>query len=64
MGLLLAPPAPDREAAIQRAVDTYRVIGSPGFEFDEQAAELILERSLAFLDRVGEAPPSLANVRA
>jgi pimeloyl-ACP methyl ester carboxylesterase len=37
MGVLLAPPAPDREAAIQRAVDTYRVIGSPGFEFDEQA---------------------------
>jgi pimeloyl-ACP methyl ester carboxylesterase len=37
LGVLLAPPAPDREAAIQRAVDTYRVIGSPGFEFDEQA---------------------------
>src|SRR4051812_18053059 len=37
MGVLLAPPAADREAAIQRAVDTYRVIGSPGFEFDEQA---------------------------
>src|SRR4051812_6981642 len=37
MGVLLAPPAPDREAAIQRAVDTYRVIGSPGFGFDEQA---------------------------
>src|SRR3954464_10063818 len=36
-GVLLAPPAPDRETAIQRAVDTYRVIGSPGFEFDEQA---------------------------
>jgi pimeloyl-ACP methyl ester carboxylesterase len=35
MGVLLAPPARDREAAIQRAVDTYRVIGSPGFEFDE-----------------------------
>src|SRR4051795_13264739 len=37
MGVLLAPPATDRESAIQRAVDTYRVIGSPGFEFDEQA---------------------------
>lgn len=35
MGVLLAPPATDRESAIQRAVDTYRVIGSPGFEFDE-----------------------------
>src|SRR3954452_15252120 len=37
MGVLLAPPAPDREAAIQRAVAPSRVIGSPGFEFDEQA---------------------------
>src|SRR5919199_1254785 len=37
MGVLLAPPATDRESAIQRAMDTYRVIGSPGFEFDEQA---------------------------
>jgi pimeloyl-ACP methyl ester carboxylesterase len=37
IGVLLAPPARDREAAVQRAVDTYRVIGSPGFEFDEVA---------------------------
>jgi pimeloyl-ACP methyl ester carboxylesterase len=35
MGVLLAPPANDRDGAVQRAVDTYRVIGSPGFEFDE-----------------------------
>jgi pimeloyl-ACP methyl ester carboxylesterase len=35
MGVLLAAPAGDREGAIQRVVDTYRVIGSPGFEFDE-----------------------------
>jgi pimeloyl-ACP methyl ester carboxylesterase len=35
MGVLLAAPAKDRDGAIQRAVDTYRVIGSPGFEFDE-----------------------------
>ena len=35
MGALLAPPAGDRDGAVQRAVDTYRVIGSPGFEFDE-----------------------------
>jgi pimeloyl-ACP methyl ester carboxylesterase len=34
--LLLAPAVRDREAAVQRAVDTYRVIGSPGFEFDEE----------------------------
>ncbi|WP_243737725.1 alpha/beta fold hydrolase [Blastococcus xanthinilyticus] len=37
MGVLLAAPAGDREGAIQRVVDTYRVIGSPGFEFDETA---------------------------
>jgi pimeloyl-ACP methyl ester carboxylesterase len=35
MALLFAPPPADREGAVQRAVDTYRVIGSPGFEFDE-----------------------------
>src|SRR3954454_2077654 len=48
MGVLLAPPAPDREAAIQRAVDTYRVIGSPGFEFDERA---LRERAALSYDR-------------
>jgi pimeloyl-ACP methyl ester carboxylesterase len=37
MGVLFAPPATDRDSAIERAVDTYRVIGSPGFEFDEAA---------------------------
>ena len=48
MGVLLAPPATDRESAIQRAVDTYRVIGSPGFEFDEQA---LRERAALSYDR-------------
>ncbi|HEY0507909.1 MAG TPA: alpha/beta hydrolase, partial [Blastococcus sp.] len=37
MAVLLAPPATDRESAVQRTVDTYRVIGSPGFEFDEDS---------------------------
>ncbi|MCZ2859715.1 alpha/beta fold hydrolase [Blastococcus sp. VKM Ac-2987] len=37
MGVLLAAPAGDRDGAVQRVVDTYRVIGSPGFEFDEAA---------------------------
>jgi pimeloyl-ACP methyl ester carboxylesterase len=32
---LLSPPATDRAAAIERTVDTFRVIGSPGFPFDE-----------------------------
>jgi pimeloyl-ACP methyl ester carboxylesterase len=35
LALLLTPPADDREGAVQRVVDTYRVIGSPGFEFAE-----------------------------
>jgi pimeloyl-ACP methyl ester carboxylesterase len=37
LGALLAPAAKDRDSAIQRAVNTYRVIGSPGFELDEVA---------------------------
>ncbi len=37
LGVLFAPAARTRDEALQRAVDTYRVIGSPGFEFDEPA---------------------------
>ena len=47
-GLLLAAPVHDRENAIQRAVDTYRVIRSPGFEFDEAA---LRERAGLSFDR-------------
>lgn len=47
-GVLLAAPANDRESAIERAVDTYRVIGSPGFEFDEPA---LRERAGLSFDR-------------
>jgi pimeloyl-ACP methyl ester carboxylesterase len=47
-GVLLAPPARDRQTAIERAVDTYRVIGSPGFEFDEAA---LRERAGLSFDR-------------
>jgi pimeloyl-ACP methyl ester carboxylesterase len=35
--VLYAPPAKDREAAIARQLETSRVIGSPGFPFDEEA---------------------------
>jgi pimeloyl-ACP methyl ester carboxylesterase len=35
LGVLFAPAARTRDEAVQRAIDTYRVIGSPGFEFDE-----------------------------
>jgi pimeloyl-ACP methyl ester carboxylesterase len=46
--LLLAPAARDRDAAVQRVIDTYRVIGSPGFEFDESA---LRERAGLSFDR-------------
>jgi pimeloyl-ACP methyl ester carboxylesterase len=48
LAVLLAPPAGDREAAVQRVVDTYRVIGSPGFEFDESS---VRERAGLSFDR-------------
>ncbi len=35
MGALLAPPPVDREAVIEQSLQTWRVIGSPGFPFDE-----------------------------
>jgi pimeloyl-ACP methyl ester carboxylesterase len=37
LGVLLAPPARTRDEAIARTVTTYRVIGSPGYDFDEAA---------------------------
>ncbi|WP_051684215.1 alpha/beta fold hydrolase [Blastococcus sp. URHD0036] len=48
LGVLFAPPATSRDEALQRAVDTYRVIGSPGFEFDEAA---LRERAGLSFDR-------------
>src|SRR4051795_4325306 len=48
LALLLAPAARDRDAAVQRVIDTYRVIGSPGFEFDESA---LRERTGLSFDR-------------
>jgi pimeloyl-ACP methyl ester carboxylesterase len=35
LGVLLAPPVAGREANVERGVATWRVIGSPGFPFDE-----------------------------
>ncbi len=48
MAKLAAAPPPDRAAAIEQSVDTWRTIGSPGFEFDE---EFIRERSTRDYDR-------------
>lgn len=36
MAVLLTPPPRDREGNIERAVEAARIIGSPGFPFDEE----------------------------
>jgi len=48
LSVLFAPPASSREEAIERAVATYRVTGSPGFDFDEEG---IRERAGIAYDR-------------
>ncbi|GAA0389986.1 alpha/beta hydrolase [Microbispora corallina] len=42
---LFAPPAPDRDAAAQRAVETWRVIGSPGFAMDTDRVARVARES-------------------
>ena len=48
LAAVLSPPAADREGAIERAVRAYRVVGSPGFAFDEQG---LRERTGRAFDR-------------
>jgi pimeloyl-ACP methyl ester carboxylesterase len=36
LSALMVPPPPDREAAIELAVKTWQVVGSPGFPFHEE----------------------------
>ena len=55
--VLLAPPASSREEAIERTLRTYRIIGSPGFEFDEAA---LRERAALGYDRAFD-PPGAAR---
>jgi pimeloyl-ACP methyl ester carboxylesterase len=45
MGALMAPRPPDREGTIERVVAGYRVIGSPGFDFDEAGLRERVARS-------------------
>jgi pimeloyl-ACP methyl ester carboxylesterase len=45
MAVLLARPPRGREAAIERTVKTFRVIGSPGFPFEEERVRQISGRS-------------------
>jgi pimeloyl-ACP methyl ester carboxylesterase len=44
-GLLLGKPPRGREAAIERAVKTFKVIGSPGYPFEEERIREIAARS-------------------
>jgi pimeloyl-ACP methyl ester carboxylesterase len=45
MGVLLGAPPRNREAGIERAVKTFKVIGSPGYPFDEERIRDIAARS-------------------
>jgi pimeloyl-ACP methyl ester carboxylesterase len=44
-GVLLSTPPKGREAMIERGVRTFKVIGSPGFEFDEERVRDVVGRS-------------------
>jgi len=74
---LLAPPVTSREEAVERAVATYRVIGSPGYPLDEpwlrgiagQAYDRAYDpvgvmRQLMAIQAGGDRTASLAGVRA
>lgn len=58
--VLYAPPATDRESAIARQLETSRVIGSPGFPFDE---EMIRARAALAYDRAHD-PAGVARQMA
>jgi pimeloyl-ACP methyl ester carboxylesterase len=57
VGVLMARPATTREEAIEKSVAGWRVIGSPGFEFDEAA---VRERAALAFDR-GNDPAGTAR---
>jgi pimeloyl-ACP methyl ester carboxylesterase len=44
-GLLLSKPPRDREAVVERVVNTFRLIGSPGYPFEEERIREIAELS-------------------
>jgi pimeloyl-ACP methyl ester carboxylesterase len=45
MAVLLARPPKGRDAAVERAVKTFTVIGSPGYPFDEERVRRVAGRS-------------------
>jgi pimeloyl-ACP methyl ester carboxylesterase len=56
-GLLLGNPPREREAAIERVIKTFKVIGSPGYPFDEERVRDLAGRSF---DR-GHNPAGIAR---
>jgi pimeloyl-ACP methyl ester carboxylesterase len=75
-GVLMAKPVPGREAAIEQTVRTFRVIGSPGFEMDEERLRRIagesydrshsaagIARQLHAITASGDRTPALRRLR-
>jgi pimeloyl-ACP methyl ester carboxylesterase len=61
MAALLAPPATDREGAIARTINAYRVVGSPGFPFDE---DCLRDRTGRSFDRAHDPPGVMRQLAA
>ncbi|HEY1510936.1 MAG TPA: alpha/beta hydrolase [Solirubrobacteraceae bacterium] len=61
MAALLAPPATDREGAIERTLQAYRVVGSPGFPFDEDG---LRDRTGRAFDRAHDPPGVIRQLAA
>ncbi|MGN6814822.1 MAG: alpha/beta fold hydrolase [Solirubrobacterales bacterium] len=74
-GLLLGKPPREREAAIERVVKTFRVIGSPGYPFEEERVREIagcsfdrghseagIARQLHAITASGDRTPGLAQL--
>jgi pimeloyl-ACP methyl ester carboxylesterase len=61
MAAVLAPPAGDREGAISRTVNAYRVVGSPGFAFDEEG---LRDRTGRAFDRAYDPSGALRQLAA
>ncbi len=61
MAVLLAPRPTDRQGAIDHVVANYRVIGSPGYVFDEAA---LRERTARSHDRANDPPGVLRQLAA
>jgi pimeloyl-ACP methyl ester carboxylesterase len=61
MAALLAPPATDREGAIERTFSAYRVVGSPGFPFDEDG---LRDRTGRAFDRAHDPPGVMRQLAA